>query len=61
MEWKWLVHSIAIGNILWPFGNLVAIWYVFPHLGILCQETSGKPVGDVFLVSAEKQGDQMSL
>jgi hypothetical protein len=30
--------------ILWPFGNLEAIWYVFPRFGILCQEKSGNPV-----------------
>jgi hypothetical protein len=23
--------------ILCPFGNLVAIWYIFPRFGILCQ------------------------
>jgi hypothetical protein len=36
-------------GILWPFGtgilcqfgNLVAICYIFPHFGILCQEKSG--------------------
>jgi hypothetical protein len=27
--------------ILWPFGNLVAIWDFSPHFGILCQEKSG--------------------
>jgi hypothetical protein len=29
--------------ILWPFGNLAAIWYIFPRFGILCQEKSGDP------------------
>jgi hypothetical protein len=28
---------------LWPFGNLVVIWYIFPRFGILCQEKSGNP------------------
>jgi hypothetical protein len=23
---------------VWPFGNLAAIWHIFPRLGILCQE-----------------------
>jgi hypothetical protein len=23
------------------FGNLVAIWYIFPRFGVLCQEKSG--------------------
>jgi hypothetical protein len=26
---------------VWPFGNLMAIWYIFPRFGILCQEKSG--------------------
>jgi hypothetical protein len=33
----------AIWYILWPFGNVVAIWYIFPRFGILCQEKSGNP------------------
>jgi hypothetical protein len=29
---------------LWPFGYLVAIWYIFPpDFGIVCQEKSGNP------------------
>jgi hypothetical protein len=44
----------AIWNILQPFGifyghlvcNAVAIWYIFPRFGILCQEKSGNPVGN---------------
>jgi hypothetical protein len=38
-EWKTLVYSMGIWNILWPFwhilwlvGNLVAIWYIFTVL-----------------------------
>jgi hypothetical protein len=38
-----LEYTTAIRYILWPFGNLVAIWYIFPHFGILCQEKSGNP------------------
>jgi hypothetical protein len=33
-----LKYNTAIWYILWPLGNLVAIWYVFPRLGILCQK-----------------------
>jgi hypothetical protein len=33
----WNVCISAIWNILWAFGNLVAIWYIFPRFGILCQ------------------------
>jgi hypothetical protein len=33
----------AIWYILWPFGNLVAIWYISPRFGILCQDKSGNP------------------
>jgi hypothetical protein len=53
LEWKLLVNSMAIRKILlpfgihtlWPFGILVAIWYIFTSFGILCQEKSGNPVG----------------
>jgi hypothetical protein len=47
---------MAIWNILGPFGivccllakivaicNLVAIYHIFPHFGILCHEKSGEP------------------
>jgi hypothetical protein len=51
LEWKRSVHSLAILNVLrpfgtffGPFGNLVAIRYLFPRFGILCQEKSGNPV-----------------
>jgi hypothetical protein len=27
--------------ILWPFGNLVAVWFIYPRFGTLCQEKSG--------------------
>jgi hypothetical protein len=48
LEWKRLLHSLAIWNILrpfgmcilWPFGNLVEIWYISTPFGILCQEKS---------------------
>jgi hypothetical protein len=26
-----------------PFGNLMAVWYVFPRFGMLNQEKSGNP------------------
>jgi hypothetical protein len=46
-----LVYSLAIWNVLlpfgifyvWPFGNLVERWYIFPRFGILCLEKSGNP------------------
>jgi hypothetical protein len=34
---------LVIWYILWSIGNLVAIGYIFPHFGILCQEKSGNP------------------
>jgi hypothetical protein len=57
LEWKRLVHSLAIWNILQPlgtfFGHLViyilAIWYILPRFGILCQEKSGNPALDLQL------------
>jgi hypothetical protein len=46
-----LVYFMVLWNILrtyawyisWPFRNLVAIWYIVPHFGLLCQEKSGNP------------------
>jgi hypothetical protein len=32
---------MAIWYILWPFGNVVAVWYISPHFGILNKEKSG--------------------
>jgi hypothetical protein len=36
-----LEYFRVIWYILWPFGNVVIIWYIFPRFGILCQEKSG--------------------
>jgi hypothetical protein len=41
-----LLYFTAIWYILWPFGNVVVIWYTFPSFGILCQEKSGNPGAD---------------
>jgi hypothetical protein len=38
-----LEYFTVIWFILWPFGNVVVIWYIFPHFGILCKEKSGNP------------------
>jgi hypothetical protein len=43
-----LVHFLVIWYIfghlvLWSFGILVAIWYLFPPFGILYQDKSGNP------------------
>jgi hypothetical protein len=35
----------------WPFGNLVAIWYIFRRFGILCQKKSGNPGDELHAVS----------
>jgi hypothetical protein len=29
--------------ILWPFDNVVEIWYIFPCFGLLSQDKSGNP------------------
>jgi hypothetical protein len=42
LKWKMQVYFRVIWNI-WPFGNVGAIWYIFPRFGILCQEKSGNP------------------
>jgi hypothetical protein len=31
------------GHLIWQFGNLVAVWYIFHRFGKLCQEKSGNP------------------
>jgi hypothetical protein len=36
-----LEYFAAIWYILWPFGNVVVIWYIFPRFGIFCLEKSG--------------------
>jgi hypothetical protein len=41
--WSWNGKSLAIWNILWPFGSFVANEYIFTHLGILCRDKSGNP------------------
>jgi hypothetical protein len=51
----YIIGSFGVLHI-WPFGilyghlvnfmvigNLVAIWYISPHFGLLCQEKSGNP------------------
>jgi hypothetical protein len=38
-----LKYIRAIWYILWPLGNSVAIWFISPRFGILCQEKSGNP------------------
>jgi hypothetical protein len=38
-----LEYFTVIWYILWPFGNVVVIWYIFPRFGLLCQEKSGNP------------------
>jgi hypothetical protein len=59
-EWNRLViffvhleYSMAIRYISLPFGNIVAIWYIFPRFGTLCQEKSGIPGLDPFFVRIE--------
>jgi hypothetical protein len=51
---KRLVYFLAIwyvlrqfGTFCGYFGNLVAIWYISPNFGILRQEKSGNPGGDI--------------
>jgi hypothetical protein len=59
LEWIRLEYSMdvlntyitAIWNILWSFGNLVAIWYIFPHFGIVGQDKSGNPAGNIHNIS----------
>jgi hypothetical protein len=38
-----LEYFTAIGHTLWAFGNIVAIWYIFPSFSVLYQEKFGNP------------------
>jgi hypothetical protein len=38
-----LENITAIRYILWPFGDLKAVWHISPLFGILCYEKSGNP------------------
>jgi hypothetical protein len=49
-----LVDFTAIRYILWLFGNVVIIWYIFYGFGVLCQEKSGNPGGHTFLIAFKK-------
>jgi hypothetical protein len=42
LEWKMMEYFMEIWNnlwsfdiLLWPFENVVVIWYIFPRFGIL--------------------------
>jgi hypothetical protein len=38
-----LKYIMAIWYIIWPYGNLVVIWYIYPRFGILYYEKPGNP------------------
>jgi hypothetical protein len=38
-----LANIMATWHILWPFGNLVVVWLIFPRFGTLNHEKSGNP------------------
>jgi hypothetical protein len=58
LTWNMLVYFITIWNILrpsgihilWPYGKLPVLWFIFPHFGILYQEKSGNPAPEPFLL-----------
>jgi hypothetical protein len=52
-----LAYFMVIWNILWPFGNVVVIWCIFPHFGILCSEKSGNPTPPSYKKPAPDLGD----
>jgi hypothetical protein len=54
-----LKYIMAIWYILWPFDNVVAIWYIFSRFGIFCQEKSGNPVLPVALLDLFAVSDNM--
>jgi hypothetical protein len=42
LKWKRPIEMYC-GHLIWQFGNLVAVWYIFHRFGKLCQEKSGNP------------------
>jgi hypothetical protein len=38
-----LDYFTAILYIVWPFGNVVVIWYILPRFGILCGRKIWQP------------------
>jgi hypothetical protein len=38
-----LEYFTAIWYILWPFGNVVVIWYIFPRFGIYLSRKIWQP------------------
>jgi hypothetical protein len=42
---------------LCTFGNLVALWYIFPRFGLLCQEKSGNPGVNAIASSVVRKDD----
>jgi hypothetical protein len=48
-----LEYFTVIWYIVWPFGNVVVIWYSFTRFGTLCQEKSGNP--DLVVLSYQQQ------
>jgi hypothetical protein len=45
-----LEYISAIWDILWHYNNLVAIQYISPCFGIMCQKKSGKPAARSFQI-----------
>jgi uncharacterized membrane protein YkvI len=54
LEWKMVVCFMVIWYILWQFGNVVVIWYIFPCFGIFCQEKSGSPAAQIYWISSKR-------
>jgi hypothetical protein len=53
LQWKMLAelyglleYFTAIWYIIWPFGNIMVIWYIFPRFVIFCPEKSGNPADE---------------
>jgi hypothetical protein len=43
------MYITAIWYILRPLGNLVAIWYIFPRIGILNKENSVRTTAPIYI------------
>jgi hypothetical protein len=56
-----LVYFRALGNILWPFGICCVNLVYFPRFGILHQEKSGNPAGQIVSLGLIHMNEKVTL
>jgi hypothetical protein len=56
LEYRYYEHLVYLFYGHWAI-YVVAIWYIFPHFGLLCQEKSGNPVVELEKFSSDENND----